>query len=84
MSAKLWDLTIESDVETSSKSDVLSQSVMTEEFISKIMMTTLTVLINITWADWITQNNKITVIIVFTVSLEITVVIDNIKTVKEM
>ncbi len=48
------------------------------------MMTTLMILINITWADWIIQNNKITVIIVFTVSLEITVVIDNIKTVKEM
>ncbi len=84
MSAKLWDLTIESDVETSSKSDVLSQSVMTEEFIPKIMITTLTILINITWADWITQNNKITVIIVLSVSSEITVIIDDIKTAKEM
>ena len=48
MSAELWDLIIESDVELLLKSDVSSQSVMTEEFIFKIMITTLTVLIDIT------------------------------------
>ncbi len=84
MSAELWDLIEESDVEISSKSDVSSQSVMTEEFISETMTTTLMILIDITWADWITQNNKITVIIVFTVSLKITVIIDDMKTVKKM
>ncbi len=49
MSTELWDLVVKNDVQFSL--DVLSQSVMTEEFISKIMMTTLTVLINVTWAD---------------------------------
>ncbi len=48
MSAELWDLIKESDVEFSLKLDVLSQSVMTEEFISKIIITTLMILINIT------------------------------------
>jgi len=48
MSAELWDLIVENDIETSSKPDVLSQSVMTEEFISETMTTTLTVLINVT------------------------------------
>ncbi len=47
MSAELWDLIVKSDIEISLKSDVLSQSIMTKEFISKIMMTTLTVLINV-------------------------------------
>ncbi len=84
MSAELWDLIIESDVEFSLKLDVSSQSVMTEEFVFKIIIITSTVLINITWANWITQNNKITVIIIFIVSSEITVIIDNIKIVKEM
>ncbi len=54
MSAELWDLIIESDVEFLSKLDVLSQSVMTKEFISKIITITSTVSVNITWADWIT------------------------------
>ena len=49
MSTELWDLVVKNDVQF--LLDVLSQSVMTEEFISKIMMTTLTVLINVTWAD---------------------------------
>ncbi len=48
MSAELWDLIIEDNVEISSKLDVSSQSVMTEEFISKTMMTTLMILIDIT------------------------------------
>ena len=48
ISAELWDLIVKSDIEISLKSDVLSQSIMTKEFISKIMMTTLTVLINVT------------------------------------
>ncbi len=48
MSAELWDLIVENDIETSSKLDVLSQSVMTEEFISETITTTLTVLINVT------------------------------------
>ncbi len=48
MSAELWDLIIESDVEFLLKSDVSSQSVMTEEFISKTMMTILMILINLT------------------------------------
>ncbi len=48
------------------------------------MITTLMILIDVTWADWITQNNKITVIIIFIVSSEITVIIDNMKTAKEM
>ncbi len=48
MSAELWDLIVESNIEISSKLDVLSQSVMTEESISKTIMTTLTVLINVT------------------------------------
>jgi len=48
MSAELWDLIIENDVETSSKPDVLSQSVMTEEFISETMTTTLIILIDVT------------------------------------
>ncbi len=47
MSTELWDLIIKSDIESSSKSDVLSQSVMTEESIFKIIITTLTILINI-------------------------------------
>ncbi len=47
MSAELWDLIVESDVEILLKSDVSSQSVMTEEFISEIMTTTLTVLIDV-------------------------------------
>ncbi len=47
MSAELWDLIVKSDIEISLKSDVLSQSIMTKEFISKTMMTTLTVLINV-------------------------------------
>ncbi len=51
MSAELWDLIVESDVEISLKSDVSSQSVMTEEFISETTTTILTVLVNITWAD---------------------------------
>jgi len=51
MSAELWDLILKDDVETLSKSDVLSQSVMTEEFISKTMMTTSTVLTDVTLAD---------------------------------
>ncbi len=54
MSAELWDLIIESDVEFLLKLDVLSQSVMTKEFISKIITITSTVSVNITWADWIT------------------------------
>ncbi len=48
MSAELWDLIVENDVETSSKSDVLSQSVMTEEFIPETMTTTMTALTDIT------------------------------------
>ena len=48
MSAELWDLIIESDVEFLSKLDVLSQSVMTKEFISKIITITSTVSVNIT------------------------------------
>jgi len=51
MNIELWDLIIKSDVEFLLKLDVSSQSVMTEEFISKTIMITLTVLINITWAD---------------------------------
>ena len=84
MSAELWDLIIKSDVEFLLKLNVLSQLVMTEEFIFKITIITLIILADITWANWITQNNKITVIIVFTVSSEITVVIDDMKTAKEM
>ncbi len=48
MSAELWDLIVKNDIEISSKLDVLSQSIMTEEFISKTMITISTVLINIT------------------------------------
>ena len=48
MSAELWDLIVKDDIEISLKSDVSSQSVMTEEFISETMTTTLTVLINVT------------------------------------
>ncbi len=48
MSAELWDLIIEDDIKFSSKLDVLSQSVMIEEFISKTITTTMTVLINVT------------------------------------
>ncbi len=48
MSTELWDLIVESDVEISLKSDVSSQSVMTEEFISETIMTTLTVLTDVT------------------------------------
>jgi len=48
MSAELWDLIIKSNVEILLKLDVLSQSVMTEEFISKTTTTTSTVLVNIT------------------------------------
>jgi len=51
MSAELWDLIIKSDVEILLKLDVLSQSVMTEEFISEIIIITLIILINITWAN---------------------------------
>jgi len=84
MSAELWDLIVKNEVKFSLKSDVLSQSVMTEEFISEIIITTLTILTDVTQADWITQNNKITVIIILTVSSEITVIIDDMKTAKEM
>jgi len=48
MSAELWDLIVENDIEISSKPDVLSQSVMTEEFISETMIITMTVSVNIT------------------------------------
>ncbi len=48
MSAELWDLIIEDNIKFSSKLDVLSQSVMIEEFISKTITTTMTVLINVT------------------------------------
>ncbi len=48
MSAELWDLIVENDIEISSKPDVLSQSVMTEEFISETMMITLMILADIT------------------------------------
>ena len=48
MSAELWDLIVKNDIEFLLKLDVLSQSVMTEEFISKTMMTTLMILIDIT------------------------------------
>ncbi len=48
MSAELWDLIIKNDIEFSLKSDVLSQLVMTEEFIFKTTITTLTVLVNVT------------------------------------
>ena len=48
MSAELWNLIIKNDVELLLKLDVSSQSVMTEEFISKTMMTTLMILIDIT------------------------------------
>jgi len=51
MSAELWDLIVKNDIELSLKLDVLSQSVMTEEFISETTMTTLMILINITWAN---------------------------------
>ncbi len=47
MSAELWDLIVKSDVEILSKLDVLSQSVMTEEFIFKTITITLTVLTDI-------------------------------------
>jgi len=48
MSTELWNLIVKSDVKTSSKLDVSSQSVMTEEFISETMTTTLIILINVT------------------------------------
>jgi len=48
MSAELWNLIVKNDIEISSKSDVLSQSVMTEEFISETTMTTLMILTDIT------------------------------------
>jgi len=51
MSAELWDLIVKSDIKFLLKLDVSSQSVMTEESISKIIITTLTVLTDITWAD---------------------------------
>ncbi len=48
MSAELWDLIVESDIEISSKLDVSSQSVMIEESISETMMTTLMILTDVT------------------------------------
>ena len=48
MSAELWNLIVKNDIELSSKSDVSSQSVMTKEFISKIMITTLMILTDVT------------------------------------
>jgi len=48
MSAELWDLIVKSNVEFSSKLDVLSQSVMTEEFISETMTITLIISVDIT------------------------------------
>ncbi len=51
MSAELWDLIVKNDIEFLLKLDVSSQSVMTEEFIFKTIIITLTVLVNITWAD---------------------------------
>ncbi len=48
MSAELWDLIIKNDIKFSLKLDVLSQSVMTEEFIFKIIIITLTVSADVT------------------------------------
>ena len=48
MSAELWDLIVKSNVEISSKLDVLSQSVMTKEFISETTITTLMILTDVT------------------------------------
>ncbi len=48
------------------------------------MITTLIISVNITWANWIIQNNKITIIIILIVSLKITVVIDDMKTAKKI
>ncbi len=48
MSAELWNLIIKNDVELLLKLDVSSQSVMTEEFIFKTMITTLIISVNIT------------------------------------
>ncbi len=48
MSAELWNLIVKNDIELSSKSDVSSQSVMTEEFIFKIIIITLIISVNIT------------------------------------
>ncbi len=48
MSAELWDLIIKSNVKFLLKLDVLSQSVMIEEFISETTIIILTVLIDIT------------------------------------
>ncbi len=48
MSAKLWDLIVENDIETSSKLDVSSQSVMTEESIPETMTITLMILTDVT------------------------------------
>ena len=51
MSAELWDLIIKSNVKLLLKLNVLSQSIMTKEFISEITTTILTILINITWVN---------------------------------
>ncbi len=48
MSAELWNLIIKNDIEFLLKLNVLSQSVMTEEFISKTMITTLMISVNVT------------------------------------
>ncbi len=48
MSAELWNLIVKSDIEISLKSDVLSQSVMTEESIFETTTITLTILIDVT------------------------------------
>ena len=48
MSAELWDLIIKSNVKFLLKLDVLSQSVMIEEFISETTIIILTVLTDIT------------------------------------
>jgi len=48
MSAELWDLIVGSDIETPSKPDVSSQSVMAGESISETTTTTMTASTNAT------------------------------------
>lgn len=80
MSAGLWDLVEGGDVEHPPKPDVSSQPIMAGGSIPGTTMPSLAP----QTSDWTARNNKATAIIILTVSLEITVVIDDMKTAKEM
>ncbi len=67
---KLWDVIIEMKIRFS--------------IMQRSMNIIITEMINSFYVDWINKNNKTSIIIMLNVSLKVIVVIDNMKTAKEM